>query len=166
MSVATQLSPRASRERLLLRLEAEKIRERLQDLETVSDDRILPSSKAKGRGRGLHMSKPHSMASTEPAAGTSSLNGQVGGQFETSSALANKIYAVAVGRTAGIYDSWAAAQPQVDSYSGAVYKSFKELAEAEAFLVGFEAGFEAGNRRGYDAGFELATDEFRLFHSL
>ena len=45
-----------------------------------------------------------------------------------------KYYAVRAGRTPGIYTNWDACKAQVDGYSGAVYKSFKILSEAEDFI--------------------------------
>lgn len=45
-----------------------------------------------------------------------------------------KIYAVKVGRNAGIYYSWNDCKKQIDGYSGAVYKSFTDLASANSFL--------------------------------
>ncbi|MDH5298900.1 MAG: ribonuclease H family protein, partial [Desulfobulbaceae bacterium] len=47
---------------------------------------------------------------------------------------AKKFYAIAVGRKPGIYDNWAAAQAQVMSFAGAVYKGFATRAEAEAWI--------------------------------
>lgn len=43
-------------------------------------------------------------------------------------------YAVARGRTPGIYTSWDACKLQTAGYSGAVFKKFKTEAEARAFL--------------------------------
>ena len=43
-------------------------------------------------------------------------------------------YAVMRGRKPGVYRIWAEAQKQVSGYSGAVYKKFKTLEAAEAFL--------------------------------
>ncbi|MCG8619510.1 MAG: ribonuclease HI [Desulfobacterales bacterium] len=45
-----------------------------------------------------------------------------------------KYYAVANGRTTGIFTSWPEAERQVKGFAGARYKSFKSKAEAEAFL--------------------------------
>lgn len=47
-----------------------------------------------------------------------------------------KFYAVRVGRTPGVYTTWAACTEQVKGFSGAVYKSFATVQEAEAFLAG------------------------------
>lgn len=44
-------------------------------------------------------------------------------------------YAVAVGRTPGIYTSWDDALAQVDRHAGARFKKFKSAAEAAAFLT-------------------------------
>ncbi|MDH3348084.1 MAG: ribonuclease HI [Desulfobulbaceae bacterium] len=45
-----------------------------------------------------------------------------------------KYYAVAAGRKPGIYHSWPQTLEQVHHYSGAVYKSFSTLSDAEAWL--------------------------------
>lgn len=46
----------------------------------------------------------------------------------------NKYYAVKVGKTPGIYHTWNECREQVSGYSGAIYKSFSTLVEAEAFI--------------------------------
>lgn len=43
-------------------------------------------------------------------------------------------YAVAKGRTTGIFTTWDEAKREVTGYKGAVFKKFKTLEEAEAFL--------------------------------
>ena len=48
--------------------------------------------------------------------------------------MAGKFYAVKKGKKPGIYKSWDECKAQVDGYSGAVYKSFKILSEAEDFI--------------------------------
>src|SRR5699024_9174451 len=48
--------------------------------------------------------------------------------------MSKEYYAVRVGQTPGIYQSWDAAKKQVDGYPKAVYKSFKTLWEAEMFM--------------------------------
>ncbi len=48
--------------------------------------------------------------------------------------MAKKYYAVKVGRQVGIYQTWADCQKQVTGYSGAIFKSFSTLEEAEAFI--------------------------------
>lgn len=45
-----------------------------------------------------------------------------------------KFYAVKKGKRPGIYTSWDEAKEQVSGFSGAVYKSFKTLKEAETFI--------------------------------
>lgn len=50
--------------------------------------------------------------------------------------MAGKYYVVKVGKVPGIYQSWDKCKAMVHGYPGAVYKSFKTLAEAEAFLGG------------------------------
>ena len=48
--------------------------------------------------------------------------------------MAGKFYAVRVGRTPGIYNSWEDCKAQIDGFSNATYKSFKTAAEAAEFM--------------------------------
>lgn len=48
--------------------------------------------------------------------------------------MSKKYYAVRVGRKAGIYDNWTDAKDQVHGYPNAIYQSFNNLHDAEAFL--------------------------------
>ena len=48
--------------------------------------------------------------------------------------MAGKFYAVRVGRTPGIYNSWDDCKAQIDGFSNATYKSFKTAAEAAEFM--------------------------------
>ena len=48
--------------------------------------------------------------------------------------MAKKYYAVKVGRQVGIYQTWADCQKQVTGYSGAIFKSFSTVEEAEDFI--------------------------------
>ncbi|MCR4755977.1 MAG: ribonuclease H family protein [Lachnospiraceae bacterium] len=54
--------------------------------------------------------------------------------------MAVKFYAVRNGRVPGIYETWPECETQVKGYPGAVYKSFKQKNEAEAFLEGISLG--------------------------
>ncbi|KFL42585.1 hypothetical protein CH76_11480 [Lysinibacillus sp. BF-4] len=56
-----------------------------------------------------------------------------------------KFYAVRVGRTPGVYTTWAACTEQVKGFSGAVYKSFTTKQEAEAFIEGAKPQQEMTN---------------------
>lgn len=47
-----------------------------------------------------------------------------------------KYYAVKAGRKTGIFTSWDLCKAQVQGYSGAVYKSFPTLPEAQSYLDG------------------------------
>lgn len=58
-----------------------------------------------------------------------------------------KFYAVAAGRTTGIFTSWPAARAQVQGFSGAVYKSFKTRKEAEAFMSDPVLGAGTGRKK-------------------
>ena len=57
--------------------------------------------------------------------------------------MAQKFYAVKQGRKTGLFTTWDDCKAQVQGYSGAVYKSFPTLAEAQAYLWG--TGGTAGN---------------------
>lgn len=46
-----------------------------------------------------------------------------------------KYYAVKVGRTPGIYDTWAECQKQTSGVSGAAFKSFESREDAENFMT-------------------------------
>lgn len=50
--------------------------------------------------------------------------------------MAKKFYAVKVGKTPGIYETWTDCQIQINGYSGAVYKGFATREEAAAFING------------------------------
>jgi len=50
--------------------------------------------------------------------------------------MAKKFYAVKVGKTPGIYETWTDCQNQINGYSGAVYKGFATKEEAAAFISG------------------------------
>ena len=47
-----------------------------------------------------------------------------------------KYYAVKKGRNPGIYTSWDSCLEEVKGYSGAIYKSFKSLEDANEFMTG------------------------------
>jgi ribonuclease HI len=48
----------------------------------------------------------------------------------------SKVYAVKSGRQTGIFDSWDRCQEQIKGFSGAEYKSFKSVADAQKYLNG------------------------------
>ena len=52
--------------------------------------------------------------------------------------MAAKYYAVQRGRSTGVFFSWPECQKQVAGFSGAIFKSFPTLEEAEAFAKGGE----------------------------
>lgn len=54
--------------------------------------------------------------------------------------MAKKYYAVAKGKTPGIYLTWNDCKAQVDGFSGAVYKGFATVQEAEEFVVRYGDG--------------------------
>lgn len=52
--------------------------------------------------------------------------------------MAKKYYAVKVGKTPGIFNSWDECKQQVNGYPGALYKSFVTLGEAQQYMQGAE----------------------------
>lgn len=48
--------------------------------------------------------------------------------------MAKKYYAVKVGMTTGIFETWEECKASVEGYPGALYKSFKDLADAHAYM--------------------------------
>ena len=48
--------------------------------------------------------------------------------------MAKKYYAVKVGATTGIFETWEECKASVDGYPGALYKSFKNISDAYAYL--------------------------------
>lgn len=48
--------------------------------------------------------------------------------------MTGKYYVVVSGRTPGIYNDWATAEKMVKGYPGAIFKSFHNRSEAEAFM--------------------------------
>ncbi len=77
--------------------------------------------------------------------------------------MAKKYYAVQIGKVPGIYFTWDDCKAMVDGYSGAKYKSFTSLTEAEAFVKGNESNankkmeIEAGNYAFVDGSYNIAT---------
>lgn len=61
-----------------------------------------------------------------------------------------KYYAVKEGKTPGVYTTWAACSEQVTGYPGAIFKSFKSLEDADAFIHGTKT--EKSNNGTHTAG--------------
>lgn len=75
--------------------------------------------------------------------------------------MANKYYAVAKGKTPGIYFTWDDCKAQVEHFSGAVYKSFTSVAEAEAFVKlaeGSKSGSNVNDGQGKSDGQRCFSD--------
>lgn len=53
--------------------------------------------------------------------------------------MPKKFYAVRKGKTTGIFDSWEKCKKQVVGFSGAEYKSFLTMGEAESYINGVKA---------------------------
>ena len=54
-------------------------------------------------------------------------------------------YAVRKGRSTGVFNSWTDCQAQVNGYSGAIYKKFGTLAEAQSFATSVEKTSHSSN---------------------
>ena len=68
--------------------------------------------------------------------------------------MAQKYYAVKVGMTTGVFETWDECKASVDGYPGALYKSFKNLSDAYAYL-----GTEGKQLSLFDVNSDkLATD--------
>ncbi len=95
--------------------------------------------------------------------------------------MAKKYYAVRKGKTAGIYMNWDDCKAQVQGFSGAEYKSFPTITEAEAYMGGaVKNSIQVENEGGLpvtdklnavayvDGSYNIATKEFSygvvMFH--
>lgn len=95
--------------------------------------------------------------------------------------MAKKYYAVRKGKTAGIYMNWDDCKAQVQGFSGAEYKSFPTITEAEAYMSGaVKNSIQVENEGGIpvtdklnavayvDGSYNIATKEFSygvvMFH--
>lgn len=70
--------------------------------------------------------------------------------------MAKKYYAVAKGKTPGIYLTWNDCKAQVDGFSGAVYKGFATVQEAEEFVVTYGGGAASSVTKNNSS--EISTD--------
>lgn len=70
--------------------------------------------------------------------------------------MAKKYYAVAKGKTPGIYLTWNDCKAQVDGFSGAVYKGFATMQEAEEFVVKYGGGAASSVTKNNSS--EISTD--------
>lgn len=79
--------------------------------------------------------------------------------------MAKKYYAVRKGLTPGIYLSWADCQKNISGFSGAEYKGFETIEEAEAFLKYGQDGAERAAQEPeavayVDGSYNVATKEY------
>lgn len=73
-----------------------------------------------------------------------------------------KYYAVKVGKTTGIFETWEECKKQVLGFKGAIYKSFETLEEAENFVGNDNSTFD-GKADGIfyvDGSFDIKTFSF------
>lgn len=61
--------------------------------------------------------------------------------------MSGKYYSICKGRETGIFESWEVAEPLVDHYPGAVYKSFKTRSEAESYFNEYQDSVEASSEK-------------------
>ena len=67
-----------------------------------------------------------------------------------------KFYAVKSGKIPGIYQTWNQAEEQVKGFSGAEYKSFPTLEEAERYILGEQSKMQSNlNGKDYDINEEI-----------
>lgn len=66
-----------------------------------------------------------------------------------------KYYAVKIGTKTGIYETWAECELQVKGVSGAEYRAFTSLSDAEAYI----AGTNTERHREKDYNNENAVDD-------
>lgn len=75
--------------------------------------------------------------------------------------MAKKFYAVKKGHKKGIFESWDECKKNINGYSGAIYKSFKTLNEANNFLDNNEEIFESSDLVAYvDGSYNSDTKEY------
>ena len=81
--------------------------------------------------------------------------------------MAVKFYAVKVGRTTGIFNTWDECKKQVDGFGGAIYKSFPTAKEAMEYLGWGSSNSNADNNISkdtaiayVDGSFNISTGEF------
>ena len=94
--------------------------------------------------------------------------------------MASKYYAVKEGRNIGVYETWEECKAQVDGYSGADYKSFKNIEEARVYAgITVKNDYENVENIPFtntdeaiayvDGSFNVATNEFSygavIFHN-
>lgn len=76
--------------------------------------------------------------------------------------MGKKFYAVKVGKTPGIYETWAECQPLVNGYPGAVYKSFTTRMEAEAFIGCSDTSILSVNAEESDEPYAFVDGSFNI----
>ena len=77
--------------------------------------------------------------------------------------MATKFYAVKVGVTPGVYNTWDECKAMTHGYSGAVYKSFPTYEEALAFVGTSKVANTDENDRAYafvDGSYNVATNVY------
>lgn len=78
--------------------------------------------------------------------------------------MAKKFYAVKIGKTPGVYETWAECQNQINGFSGAVYKGFSTKEEAMAFVNGNSGKQEANEKTQavayVDGSYDPTTNAF------
>lgn len=78
--------------------------------------------------------------------------------------MAKKFYAVKIGKTPGVYETWVECQNQISGFSGAVYKGFATKEEALAFIGergGEQKKYEETQAIAYvDGSYESKTNAF------
>lgn len=78
--------------------------------------------------------------------------------------MAKKFYAVRVGKTPGVYETWTECQHQINGFSGAIYKGFATKEEAMLFVEGIgenQKRYKEKQAVAYvDGSYDLVTDAY------
>ncbi len=74
--------------------------------------------------------------------------------------LVKKFYAVKRGYNSGIYETWNECKKQIEGYSGAVYKSFKNIMDAKEFLSDENENIDADLVAYVDGSYDENTNNF------
>lgn len=88
-----------------------------------------------------------------------------GGNSVRKEKMMTKYYAVKVGARTGVFTSWEECQKAVDGFSGAKFKKFHSLEEAERFVSGDEQPIKEDLADGYinafvDGSYDVSTGRY------
>ena len=73
-----------------------------------------------------------------------------------------KIYAVRKGHKTGLFETWAECQKQVTGFSGAEFKSFSTMEEAQAFAGVSSEALQTGKKLWHSCKYQLLQMYLRM----